>query len=217
MTAEERKQFFAKKLEEQKHLLRAAIAGMAAGDLIQALTVAAIIRTLVHEAGGSKPLLKNLDPNYLELPILDRIMEPPKDHGGGVRSITFTCPISAKMSAPAGTVGLLTDLGSPPYVQSKLGAWWDTNPCMVLPALGPFFRRELVLGLANKEGGTHVDADIPKRYQMVLDSQFVRAKINDRDLGVLNISRLVAGKAGVELLDSLDKNFPVSNPEPAKV
>lgn len=207
MAAEERKKFFAKKLEEQRHLLRTAIAGMAAGDLIQALTVAAIIRTLVHEA-GSKPLLKNLDPNYLELPILDRIMEPPKDHGGGVKSITFTCPISAKISAPAGTVGLITDLESSAYVQSKLGTWWDVNPCMVLPGLGPFFRKELILGLANKEGGAHVDADIPKRYQMVLDSQFVHFKMNDTDLGALNVSRLVAGKAGVELLDCLDKNFP---------
>jgi hypothetical protein len=211
MSAEERKRFFSEKLEEQRHLLRTAITGMGAGDLVQALHVATIIRTLVHEA-GSKPLLKNIDPNYLELPILDRIMEPPKDHGGGVKSITFTCPISAKISAPAGTVALITELESPAYAPSNLGRWWDGNPCMVLPALGPFFRRELILGLANKEGGAHVDADIPKRYQMVLESQFVHFKMNDTDLGALNISRLVAGKAGVELLDCLGKNFPIHNP-----
>lgn len=87
---------------------------------------------------------------------------------------------------------------------------------MVLPGLGPFFRRELVLGLANKEGGAHVDADIPRRYQMVLESRFVRFKINETDLGPLNISRLVAGKAGVELLDCLGKNFPLPGPQPAK-
>jgi hypothetical protein len=28
--------------------------------------------------------LKHIHPNYLELSILDRIMEPAKDHGGGV-------------------------------------------------------------------------------------------------------------------------------------
>ena len=216
MSAADRKQFFSEKLEEQRLLLRTAIAGMAVGDLTQALHVATIIRVLVHETGASKPLLKNIDPNYLELPILDRIMEPPKDHGGGVKSVTFTCPISAKSSAPAGTVALITELESPAYVQSKLGTWWDGNPCMVLPALGPFFRRELVVGLANKEGGAHVDADIPKRYQMVLDSQFVRFKINEIDLGALNVSRLVAGKAGVELLDCLDKNFPMPAAQPAR-
>ena len=75
MTAEERKQFFAQKLNEQRHLLRAAITAMGVGDLTQALHVATIIRTLVHETGASKPLLKHLHANYLELPILDR------DHG----------------------------------------------------------------------------------------------------------------------------------------
>lgn len=215
MSADDRKNFFFEKLEEQRHLLRTAITAMGAGDLVQALHVATIIRTLVHEAGG-KPLLKNLDPNYLELPILDRTMEPPRDLGNGLRSITFTCPISAKLSAPAGTVSLVTELDSEAYSQSKLGSWWDRNPCMVLPGLGPFFRRELVLGLANKEGGAHVDADIPRRYQMVLDSRFVRFKINETDLGPLNISRLVAGKAGVELLDCLDKSFPLPDPQPAK-
>jgi hypothetical protein len=208
MTAEERKQFFAQKLNEQRHLLRASITAMGVGDLTQALHVATIIRTLVHETEASKPLLKHLHANYLELPILDRIMEPPKDLGGGVKSITFTCPVSATIS-DKGIVSLVPDVPGPEYVQSTLGVWWDRNPCMVLPALGPFSRRELVLGLANKEGGAHVDADIPERYQLVLDSQFVRFKINEIDVGPLNISRLVAGRAGVELLDCLDKNFPV--------
>jgi hypothetical protein len=215
MSADNRKKFFSEKLEEQRHLLRTAIAAMGAGDLIQALHVATIIRTLVHEAGG-KPLLKNIDPNYLELPILDRTMEPPRDLGNGRKSITFSCPISAKVSAPVGTVSLITELESGAYSQSKLGTWWNGNACMVLPGLGPFFRRELILGLANKEGGAHVDADIPRRYQMVLDSQFVRFKINDTDLGALNVSRLVAGKAGVELLDCLDKNFPLLDAQPVK-
>jgi hypothetical protein len=208
MTGEERKQFFAKRLEEQRHLLRSAVTAMGAGDLTQALHVATIIRTVVHETGASKPLLKYLHANYLELRIPDRIMEPPKDHGGGVRSITFTCPVSAKIS-DTGTVALITDQPSSGYFESTVGSWWDRNPCMVLPGLGAFFRKELILGLANKEGGAHVDADIPHRYQLVLDSQFVRFKINEIDVGALNISRLVAGRAGVELLDCLDKNFPV--------
>lgn len=121
MSADDRKKFFSEKFEEQRHLLRTAITAMGAGDLVQALHVATIIRTLVHEAGG-KPLLKNLDPNYLELPILDRTMAPPRDLGNGRRSITFTCPISAKLSAPAGTVSLVTELDSGAYSQSKLGS-----------------------------------------------------------------------------------------------
>jgi hypothetical protein len=38
----------------------------------------------------------------------------------------------------------------------------------------------------------------------------VRVKIIDTDVGASNIARLVVGKAGVELLDCLEKNFPAS-------
>ena len=205
MTTAERKQFFATKLVEQRHLLRSAIETMGAGDLTHALHVATIIRTLVHETGSSKPLLKYLKPNYLELPILDVVHGPPKQN-----AITYYCPVSAKLSAPPASICLMTEMNLPTYSQSILGAWWNSNPCMVLPGLGPFYRKELILGLANKEGGAHVDADIPQRYQSVLESQFVHAKINDIDLGALNISRLTAGRAGVELLHFLKSTFPTS-------
>lgn len=212
MSSANRRQYLFEKLGEQRHLLHTALAGMSAGDLTQALHVATIIRTLIHETGASKPLLKYIKPNYLELPILDRVIETPKDVPPGMMAVVFYCPVSAKLCAPAGTVSLITEIDLAKYSPSILGAWWNTNPCMVLPGLGPFFRRELVLGLANKEGGAHVDPDIPRRFQLVLDSHFVHARINDIDLGALNISRLVAGRAGVELLDCLDKNFPISNP-----
>jgi hypothetical protein len=208
MSTDDRKKFLTEKLAEQRHLLENAIKAMAEGDLTHALHVAGIIRTLVHETGASKPLLKQIDPNYLEFEIPDRVMEPPKDHGNGLKSITFTCPISANIGGDPPKVSLNTQLEPKTYVSSKLGIWWEKNPCMVLPGLGPFLRRELVLGLANKEGGTHVDPDIPKRYQMVLDSQFVRFNMNGTDLGALNVSRLVAGKSGVELIEYLNKNFP---------
>ena len=216
LSADDRKKFFSEKLEEQRHLLRAAIKAMSEGDLAQALHVATTIRVLVHETGASKPLLKHLGPNYLELPILDKGVPPASDVPPGKKAVVFWCPVSAQISAPAGTVGLITEMDGLGYFPSTLGAWWDTNPCMVLPGLGPVFRRELILGLANKEGGAHVDPDIPQRYQTVLDSQFFRAVVNNIDLGALRISRLVAGRAGLELLDCLERNFPVPIAQPAK-
>ena len=207
MSSEEREKFHRKALEEQRHLLKAAITGMAAGDLTQALHVAVQIRVLVHEGTG-KPLLKHLDDNYLELPILDRIPEPqPRGPVGGVRSITFFCPVSAQLKAPEGTISLITELLSERHELSKLGVWWR-NACMNLPGIGPVERRELILGLSNKEGGAHVDADISEKYKNLMASRFFNAKINNVDLGPVNISRLVAGKSGVELLDCLDRNFP---------
>jgi len=216
MDPSDRKKYFLSRLDDHRHLLRAAVAAMGAGDLTQALNVATTIRVLVHETGNQKPLLKQLKPNYLELPILETVIERPQNVPPGVQAVTFYCPISAKISVSEGKtiVGLITELDGSQYEPSILGAWWG-NACMLLPGLGPFHRRELILNLADKEGA-HVDANISERYRQVLDSQFVRASINDIDLGALNVSRLVAGRAGVELLDCLDKNFPISNPQQAR-
>jgi len=213
MTEVDKKQYYLSRFEDQRHLLRTAIRGMAAGDITQALTVAVVIRVLVHETGSQKPLLKHLKPNHLELPILDRdlktITAPPPDLKPGVQAITFFCPISAKISASEGktTIALATDLDPAQYVKSTLGAWWE-NACMILPGLGPFFRHELILNLADKEGA-HVDPKIKQRYQNVLESKFVNTLVNGEN-AALNVSRLVAGKCGVELLDCLDRNFPVA-------
>ena len=79
---------------------------------------------------------------------------------------------------------------------------------MLLPGIGPVTRRELVLGLVNKEGGAHVDERMPLKYKLLIESKFIQFKINEINLGPLSIARLVAGKCGVELLDSLDRDFP---------
>ena len=86
---------------------------------------------------------------------------------------------------------------------------------MVLSGLGPFSRRELILNLADKEGA-HVDANISQRYRQVLESQFVRMHLNGED-AALNVSRLAAGRCGIELLDYLDKNFSIPNPQLSKL
>ena len=53
--ASERTEFYRKALDEQRHLLRTAIGGMATGDLAQALHIATTIRVLIHETAASNP------------------------------------------------------------------------------------------------------------------------------------------------------------------
>jgi hypothetical protein len=207
MTADERKAFFKKALEEQRHLLKKTIQEMADGDLIPALQIATIIRVLVHETGSSKPLLKYLDNNYLELPILERKFEKPAAAPSGQSVAIFFCPVSASIKSPEGRVSLLTEINPEWYEESNIGQWWATNPCMALPGVGPVTRKELVLGLSNKEGGAHVDDDISQKYRSLLVSKFFTWNMNGVEVEALNLSRLVAGRIGVELLESLDRNF----------
>lgn len=213
---EERKDYLRSRFGDQRHLLRSAIEAMAAGDLTPALQIAVTIRVLIHETARQKPLLKSLRNNYLDLPILQRFEDPPKDLPPGVQAVTFFCPISANITEADGkaTVGLITSLDDAHYKQSILGVWWERYPCMVLPGVGPVFRKNLILDMADKEGA-HVDPRISQGYQNILGNGFLRFKMNNDD-APLNISRLVVGKAGVELLDCLEKNFPVANAAPAR-
>jgi len=88
LTGEDQKKFLREKLEEQRHLLRKSIKEFAAGDLAEGVRIAIATRILVHETGNSKPLLKQLTSNYLELKILDRASRkegPPPTWNSGCR------------------------------------------------------------------------------------------------------------------------------------
>jgi len=186
-------------LEEQRHLLRKSINDVAAGDLVEAVRIAAIIRVLVHETGSSKPLLKQLTSNYLELAILDgREPHAARDH------MVLRFPVSMKLSPES--VSFNPDLDTAGAALSILGKWWET-PCLILPGLGGFSRRELVLGLANKEGGAHVDPNVSKRYQQLMGYKSIQMG-PQHALSPLNVSRLMVAQAGVELLDCIERKFP---------
>jgi hypothetical protein len=212
----DRKIYYLSRFEDQRHLLRRAIQAMAEGDIPQALHVAVVIRVLMHKTRTQKPLLRCLRRDYWGLPIMERVEDPPEKLSPGQSAITFYCPISANISQADGhtKVGLRTDLDSPRYKSSPLGAWWG-HRCMVLPGIGPVIRSQLILDLADKEGA-HVDPRISEGYQKILGNGFIRFQINGED-APLNISRLVVGKCGVELLDCLDRAFPANSDHAARV
>jgi hypothetical protein len=198
MSSDERIHFYLSRLEDQRHLLRTAISGIRAGDLTQALTIATAIRVLVHETRRSEPLLKNLRSDYLTLPIHDWIRNP--------ANTAINLPICVKISFSSNEpkISLAADPDKAMRTTS-LGDWW-TVPFVRIPAIGEMSRRELILGLANKEGA-HVDADLSEKYRLLLQSQFFQIKINNCETSILNLSRLLAGSSGAQLLDCLDMAF----------
>jgi hypothetical protein len=172
MSTEARKKAFLEKLEEQRHLLRKSVKDMATGDLAEAIRVATILRTLIHETGSSKPLLKYLNGNYLELAILDVAPKKEEPSPPGVQSaVVLEVPVGFQIK-PEGTF-LSPDRPAEAYAPSSLGKWWH-RPALILPGLGGFSRREIVLGLANKEGGVHLDPNISQRYQQLIENKSLR-------------------------------------------
>src|ERR1700730_6544268 len=71
---------------------------------------------------------------------------------------------------------------------SILGKWW-TRPSLILPGLGGFNRKEIVLGLADKEGGAHVDVNLPEQYRQLLASKQLQIGWGKEEVSTLNLSR----------------------------
>jgi hypothetical protein len=126
LTGEDHQRFLLEKLEEQRHLLHKSIGEFAAGDLAEAVHIAVAMRVLVHETSSSKPLLKQLTGNYLELKILDRAPVKEKDvlPPGTQRAVVMSVPIGVKITGTG--VFLNPRLDVEGYKPSILGKWWTT-------------------------------------------------------------------------------------------
>jgi hypothetical protein len=206
LTGDDKKKFLRERLEEQRHLLQKSIREFASGDLAEAVRLAVAMRVLVHETGSCKPLLGQLASNYLDLAILDRApaREEQKLPPGTQRVVVMSVPISVKISEKG--VFLNPDLDLEAYAPSILGKWW-MRPCLILPGLGGFSRKEIALGLADKEGGAHVDVNVSPRYQQLMASKQFQIGWEKEGVTPLNLSRFMTAQAAIELLDCLNKNF----------
>lgn len=201
LTALERQAVLRSKLEEQCHLLRKSIDDLAAGDLAEALRISTILRVLVHETGNSTPLLKQLSPNYLELPVPDERPPAEEELPPGVhKTVVLSVPVSLNIS-PDGV--FFNSKLADNRIEIPLGTWWE-RPSLIIPSSGGYSRKEVVLGLAHKEGGAHVDLDVTRKYQQLLDYKAYILQTT-----AVNLSRMMVGQAGVEMLECLKRNFGI--------
>jgi|SRR5580692_10374095 hypothetical protein len=197
LVATDAKRFLLERLQEQYHLLKKSVDEIKRGDLAEGIRIATAVRVLVHESGSSKPLLKQVTKDYLQLEILD---SPPRSPSVPGR-VMMVVPIGFKLSNEG--VYLSGDLGG--KAPTILGKWW-TRPALVLQELGGISRKEIILGLTNKEGGAHVDTDMPLKYRQLLEFKSFQVGVGT-DVSPLNLSRFMAGQCGVEMLDCLERNF----------
>jgi hypothetical protein len=204
LSAVEKKAYYLTALEQHRQLMKAAIEQMAEGNLVHALTIATSIRVLLHETGSSIPLLKRLRTNYLSLPIFTTAAPKPQPTPPNVRAVTVM-HIAANLMIAGGKLSLNPMINIEDREQKTIGQWW-TDLGFVVPGGTPLCRRDIILGIANKEGA-HVDDDMPRNYRIMLQSKSLRIKINESEYEPVNITKYVCGTAGVELLDCLERNF----------
>jgi len=127
----ERKAFYRRGLEEHRHLMKSAVEQMAEGDLIHALTIANSIRTLIHETGNSKPVLKHLRPDYLSLPIYSTKEHAEDPRFAHLQKVTVL-KIAANIMIAPGKLFLRPTMDIPSCQTASLGHWW-TNIGLIVP------------------------------------------------------------------------------------
>src|SRR5579859_8082107 len=189
------------KLREQMEFLRTSLRAFYAGGFAESVRIATIIRVLVHESPMSKPLLNQAQPNGLELPILEHVDEWP-----GQEEI-FSFAVSVRMGP---TVSPAVDLGSSHYILCSVGAWWNRTVFTFQSRIGTqliYRRKQVVLILSNKEGGTHVDPNEDPDYARLLTD----LPLSFSDYGFRtetpDLARFLTAQSGVEMLECLKRNF----------
>jgi hypothetical protein len=198
------------KLKEQMEFLRLSLLAFYAGNFAESARIATAIRVLVHESGMSKPLLKQAKSCGLELPILEHVGERE-----GQEAI-FGFAVSVRMGP---TIAPAVDLGSSHHSLSTVGAWWNRTVFTFRSRVGTqliYRRKHVVLILANKEGGAHVDPNEDPDYERLLTD----LPLSFADYGVPvetpDLARFLTAQSGVQMLECLRRNFFPDEKVPAK-
>jgi hypothetical protein len=192
------------KLREQMDLLHTSVTAFYNGHFAEALRIATSIRVLVHETGGSKPLLKLIRPDGLTLQI------PAYTEGarlGEDEVILFAVGIRL---GPATSVAPAVDVHSSHYSVTTVGAWWERPVFRFQSKVGTqltYSRKRVVLILANREGGAHVDPNEDPDYVRLITDEPLSFICNGARLETPDLARYLVAQSGVEMLECLKLNF----------
>lgn len=143
-------------LQEQIDFLNASANAFDDGFEGEAKRIAVAIRVLVHDTKSSRSLLRQLDRK--DVPFLDSslpLQEGNLSSHSGLTAILLN-------SDGASFVAML-DNGSAEPVWTDFDHWWNTD-VFVDEGGRRLSRKELVLGMANQDGGAHVDPRLDVAY-----------------------------------------------------
>lgn len=191
------------KLKEQTRFLKSSLRAFYVGDFAESARIAAIIRVLVYESHSCKPLLKMARPNGLDLPILAQPGERPGE------DVLFSFTVSVRLGP---TISPAVDLDSSHYALTTIGSWWNAPVFVFSSRLGThltYTRKQVVLILAHKEGGAHVDPNEDPDYVRLLTDLPLSFAEYGFPTETPDLAKFLAAQSGVEMLDSLKRNlFP---------
>ena len=191
-------------LKDQLGLLRGSLDAFYAGNFAESLRIATLLRVLVHESPSSKPLLKQLRPDGLEVAILDPFATWKLDDEVVMRFV-----VSLRLG-PGPSVSPAVDLESSHYSVATLGSWWKRPVFEFATKIGRhaiYRRHELILMLANREGGAHVDPFEDPNYIRLTTDTPLKFEFEGKPVKYPDLARFLTAQSGLEMLQCLKRNF----------
>jgi hypothetical protein len=148
-------------LAEQLRMLRTVSDAYDIGSTECAKYIAVTLRVLLHDTASSHSLLGQLE--RLDRPFLSTVS--PHTHLPGV---TQAVSLTGVRHGPSGAVYLPACMMPTGFSWSRrmlsFGDWW-TEVVVIVNSNSRFTRRDLVLNVANQDGGAHVDCTIKADYE----------------------------------------------------
>lgn len=194
---------YAVALRDQYEVLKLAVDGYYAGVPARAMDIAVRIRTLVHETGNCKPLLAAINRNYLELDIYHKV----SDRRSGA---LFSMSLRMKATGPdsenkSGAFRFDKDVFEEGFHQLvPLHKWWSDPYLIILGHASS--KRDIVLDVADKDGGAHVDPKVSERHA-INSCPPVEIISGGSEPVRPDLARAVVAEAGHELVNYLERHF----------
>jgi hypothetical protein len=191
-----------KLVQDQYCRLKDAVESFYAGKDVQALNIAVTIRVLLHETSNSKSLLSRLHSDYWNLTIYDKPPLAPKT--------IFALRTPLVISGDGTKRIIRPQFDSDLYQLVPLNRWWSDE----YQPLGTLrlSKREIVLNVAHKDGGAHIDGKVPDHHATLSEPPFLFEMDNggEKHLMQPNMAYGIAAQAGCELQDYLERHFRCS-------
>jgi hypothetical protein len=164
-------------LRRQVTYLRRSASAYDDGATDEAFRLATTVRVLCHETGSSRSLLHQLGLLPAKLRFVNTALRVPDLPSGAFAITAGLGTIRINFDAVTATpTPVLDDLDSyrvnPPQ---RFEQWWGTrflsneSPLRGERQVFTYSRRDVVLGMANKDGGAHVDPKMPDEYRGLVD------------------------------------------------
>jgi hypothetical protein len=150
---------YLKKLDQQIKYIEVSCSEFDSGNEDEAIRIATSFRVIFHHKANSPSLIEHLDFSH------KRMLSSTRGHNDWRDYVGFKLDLNSP--TPTITFPLLADQ----WVEVAMDKWWAQETVFTYKGQ-PYSRRKIILSMANKDGGAHVDANLEEYYKVLCSGEW---------------------------------------------